>query len=55
MHYFPISLFKPPAQPKNAKVVIFHGHPLPTEAIVGKTGKWYRTARPALWIKDVWQ
>ncbi len=55
MHYFPISLFKPPAQPKNAKVVIFHGHPLPTEAIAGKTGKWYRTARPALWIKDVWQ
>ena len=24
-------------------------------AIIGKTGKWYRFARPAAWIKDYWK
>lgn len=55
MHYFPLSLYKPPAKPAHAKVVIFHGHPHPDEAIKGITGKWYRTARPAPWVKDAWQ
>ena len=55
MHYFPKSLFVPPQLPNNTRVLIFHGRPNPDEAIIGKTGKWYRFARPAAWIKDYWK
>ena len=54
MHYFPKSLFVPPQLPKDTRVLIFHGHPLPEEALVGQTGKWYRFARPASWINQYW-
>lgn len=54
MHYLPKSLWCPPSIPENAKVIVFHGHPHPDEAIEGKTGKWYRFARPASWVKDFW-
>jgi alpha-N-acetylglucosamine transferase len=55
MHYLPKSLWRPPEIPQGAKVVVFHGHPHPDEAIIGKTGKWYRFALPALWVRDIWQ
>jgi alpha-N-acetylglucosamine transferase len=55
MHSFPKSLFIPPTLPANARALIFHGHPNPEEAIVGKTGKWYRFAHPAKWILDYWK
>ncbi|NOT16338.1 MAG: glycosyltransferase [Methylotenera sp.] len=54
MHYFPKSLFVPPTLPADTRVLIFHGYPLPDQAIVGETGKWYRTARPATWISTYW-
>lgn len=54
MHPFPKSLFKDPRVPQGAKVVVFHGHPHPDEAIRGESGKWYRFMRPATWIQDYW-
>lgn len=54
MHYFPVSLLKPPSIPDGAKIIVFHGHPHPDEAIEGRTGKWYRFARPAAWVKQYW-
>ncbi|HRH79209.1 MAG TPA: glycosyltransferase [Cellvibrionaceae bacterium] len=54
MHYFPRSLWSAPSVPDLAKIIVFHGHPHPDEAIEGKTGKWYRFARPAPWIKNIW-
>lgn len=52
---FPISFIKPPQLPDTAKIVIFHGEINPPDAIVGKSGKWYRKVLPTPWIKDYWQ
>jgi hypothetical protein len=54
MHPFPKSLFKEPQVPAGAKIVVFHGHPHPDEAVRGESGKWYRFMRPATWIQDYW-
>jgi hypothetical protein len=54
MHYLPKSLWRAPSVPAGAKIIVFHGHPHPDEAIIGKTGKWYRFAKPALWVKNFW-
>jgi len=48
------SWFKAPSIPKHAKVVLFHGLPNPPEAIIGKSGKWYRHIQPSPWIKEHW-
>jgi hypothetical protein len=55
MHFFPKSLWSAPTVPEQAKIIVFHGHPHPDEAIRGETGKWYRVAKPALWIKAIWR
>ena len=52
---WPLAYFKDPTLPQGAKIVIFHGHPLPDEAIAGKTHNWYRPIRPTGWIKDYWR
>lgn len=51
---FPSSLTQPPSLPKGAKIVIFHGEVNPPDAIVGKSGKWYRKVLPTPWINDYW-
>jgi hypothetical protein len=51
---FPLSLFLTPRIPDKAKVVVFHGHPHPDEAVRGHSGKWYRFMRPTPWIQDLW-
>jgi len=40
--------------PDDAKIIIFHGEPNPPYAILGKSTKWYKKFKPALWIKDYW-
>lgn len=55
MHPFPISLFKTPKCPESAKIIVFHGHPNPDEAIAGNAGKWYRFMRPTPWVNQYWQ
>lgn len=54
MHYLPKSFWSAPSIPLGAKIIVFHGHPHPDEAIAGKTGKWYRFAKPAQWVKNFW-
>jgi hypothetical protein len=54
MQPFPLSLFKGPVPPAGAKIIVFHGHPHPDEAIEGRTGKWYRFMKPASWIGNYW-
>ncbi len=51
---FPLSLVVPPKLPAGAKMVIFHGEVNPPDAIVGRSGKWYRKVLPTPWIKDYW-
>lgn len=51
---FPMSFIKPPQLPKGAKIVIFHGEVNPPDAMIGKSGKWYRKVLPTDWIGGYW-
>ena len=44
------SWFIAPSIPKGAKVILFHGLPNPTEAIIGRNEKWYLNNK--IWCKD---
>jgi hypothetical protein len=48
------SWFEAPSIPRGAKIILFHGLPNPPEAIIGKSGKWYRHIKPSPWIKEHW-
>ena len=48
------SWFIPPSIPLGARIILFHGLPNPPEAIIGRSGKWYRHIQPSPWIKDFW-
>ena len=52
---WPIAYFKDPQLPPTAKILIFHGFPLPEHAIEGVTHKWYRPIRPCPWLADYWK
>lgn len=58
---WPLRIWKTPVLPSSASVVAFPGFPNPHQALVGewpaKPGrrkKFYKTIRPTLWIKDIW-
>lgn len=55
MAKFPMTFFRDPELPSQAKVVAFHGHPTPPEAIKGVTRKWTRWVRPTKWVEENWQ
>ena len=45
----------PPRLPEGARVVVFHGHPKPEDAIEGRwPGAWYKGLRPAPWVAEHW-
>jgi hypothetical protein len=47
---FPVSLWREPAAPPGARVIVFHGRPKPEEAVLGIGAKWYRPMKPAPWL-----
>lgn len=47
--------FLPPQIPPGAKIIAFHGKPNPPDAIVGRSGKWYRRVLPTQWVADNWR
>jgi len=50
-----LNWFIPSKPPVDASVCVFHGHPNPDDALVGKwPGGWYKQLRPARWIADYW-
>ena len=51
---WPKSYFVAPSIPRRAKIILFHGLPNPPEAIIGRSGKWYRYIKPSPWINDYW-
>lgn len=55
MKPWPFSYFRTAEIPDNAKIIIFHGHPEPQEAIQGTTHKWYRPVRPTAWVAQHWR
>ncbi len=52
---FPFNFFKPAVIPEGAKIILFHGHPEPQDAVKGISRKWYRHFKPCLWINQYWQ
>lgn len=55
MQPWPLAYVKDAKMPEGAKIIIFHGHPEPHEAIQGITHKWYRPVRPTQWVADYWR
>lgn len=55
MQPWPLAYFQDAKIPEGAKIIIFHGHPEPHEAIQGITHKWYRPVRPTQWVEDYWR
>lgn len=52
----PLCWVAPSRVPPGARVVVFHGHPNPDEALEGRwPGAWYKGLRPARWIADHWR
>ncbi len=47
--------FKAPEKPQGAKIIIFHGNPNPPDAVVGRSGKWYRKVLPTPWVAEHWR
>jgi hypothetical protein len=52
---FPLNFFRTPRIPANARVVVFHGHPHPDEALAGRNRNPLRHTRPTPWIAEHWR
>ena len=57
---WPRYLMQPPALPRDARIVVFTGHPRPDEALRGAwPGRWYKkfykSIPPVTWIGDHWR
>lgn len=55
MHKGPMGFFRVPRIPEGARIIVFHGHPHPDEAIEGRSGSWKRALRPTPWVADHWR
>lgn len=52
---FPLNLFTIPRKPKDCRILVFHGHPDPDEAITGYKGKrLHHNMLPSPWIAEFW-
>ncbi|PIR33705.1 MAG: hypothetical protein COV36_02215 [Alphaproteobacteria bacterium CG11_big_fil_rev_8_21_14_0_20_44_7] len=51
-----LRFIKTPEIPSGAKIIVFHGHPHPDEAIKGAwPGAWYKHVKPTSWVADYWK
>ena len=56
MYPFPFNLWLTPRPPKRAKILCFHGHPNPPEAITGYRGRHFNTwVKPSAWVDALWK
>lgn len=52
---FPINFIKEPKDPKDAKIIVFHGRPTPEQAYAGFMGKGgLRYVKPTKWLDKYW-
>lgn len=52
---FPMNWFVKPRLPEGARIVVFHGHPNPDEAVAGVTKKFTRHVHPTPWVAEHWR
>jgi hypothetical protein len=51
---FPLNHFLPPRRPAEMRVLVFHGYPLPDQAIAGYRAGLIKSTLPAPWIAEDW-
>lgn len=52
----PMRWLRAPRIPPHCKILVFHGHPDPDEALAGEYGgRWHKYFKPATWIGDYWK
>lgn len=51
---FPLNHFKTPVQPAEMRILVFHGYPLPDQAVTGYQGGVFKSTLPAPWIERCW-
>jgi hypothetical protein len=51
---WPLRLWRTPRQPKDCRVLVFHGEPKPPSAVAGRSGL-LQAWRPTPWITDAWR
>lgn len=51
---FPLNHFVTPRQPEAMRILVFHGFPLPDQAIAGYRGGLLKSTLPAPWIESYW-
>ena len=55
-HGMPTNWMVPSKVPEGAKIVVFHGHPNPDDALCGRwPGGFHKRLKPATWIADYWK
>lgn len=52
---FPMNWIRAPYQPAEMKILVFHGYPLPEQAIAGYQGGWLKSTLPAPWLEPLWR
>jgi hypothetical protein len=52
---FPLHFFQRPRLPEATKIIVFNSDLRPDDALVGRSGKWYRKVLPTGWIADHWR
>lgn len=51
-----LNWFCVPKMPKDVKIVVFHGNPKPSDAIIGRwPGSWRKHVRPTPWVDQYWR
>jgi hypothetical protein len=56
MYRCPLNLLYPPEPPpETARIVVFHGHPNPIDAVEGNTRHWTRHVHPTPWVAELWK
>jgi hypothetical protein len=53
--WLPLNYFQEPRLPPDTRVMCFHGKPKMEEAVEGYRGEWWRTTRPAGWLRENWR
>lgn len=52
---FPANLWRTPAIPPGARILVFHGVMNPPDALAGRSNGNWRVAKPAPWIAEHWR
>ena len=53
-YLFPLNLFLTPLKPDDMRILVFHGYPLPNQAIKGYKKNIFKSSKPCKWLSKYW-